>query len=201
MNEIFSFRRELNIKKIIIVVLIILIIISIILWKFFISANNSEAKKITSADSNNQTTTFYSENKKITLTFPNSYDFIQYKPKNNYLLELRNENNLNIFITKETLLDDTLLSEIVNADLKSYVAQFNNSSNVSNISEFDRGGTPAYTYSLHYLDSKTNTAYYLQTIWIENNNDYYILDIEFPLNSLNENSKIINDILNSIIIN
>ena len=62
-------------------------------------------------------------------------------------------------------------------------------------------GFPAYTYSFHYLDSQTNTGYYLQTIWIENNNKYYILDVEFPVKTLNENSKIINDILNSIVIN
>lgn len=198
MNEIFEFRRELNIKKIMILVLIILIILGIVLWN---SLSPSENKDVQNVISENPNTTFYSENKKIELTLSNTYNFTQYKPTNNYLLEIRNENNLNIFISEENLLEGKSLSDIVSADLKTYVSEFNNSSNVSNVSEFDRGGTPAYTYSFHYLDSKTKTAYYLQTIWLENNNNYYILDIEFPLSSLNENSKIINDVLNSIVIN
>lgn len=198
MNEIFSFRKELNIKKIIIVVLIILIIIGLIICKVLFPSEKTEVIKSNPESPNSS---FYSEDKKISLSLSKSYNFIQYKPTNNYLLELRNDNNLNIFITEEKPLENQTLSKIVSADLTYYTSQFNNVANISNISEFDRGGTPAYTYSFHYLDSKTNTEYYLQTIWIEYNENYYILDVEFPLKTLNENSKIINDILNSIIIN
>lgn len=198
MNEIFEFRKKLNIKKILIVSLLFFILLVIILWKFFMPKEKFELNK---NDSKSSFSTFYSKNKEVSLSLSKNYNFIQYQPANNYLLELRNENNLDIFISKEAILENKLLSEIVSTDFKSYIEQFNNSSNISNIAEFDRGGLPAYTYSFHYLDSKTNTQYYIQTIWIEYNNYYYILDIEFPLNSLNENSKIINDILNSIIIN
>lgn len=201
MNEIFSFRKELNIKRIIIVVLIILVIlgfIGFIVWK----ALPPNPKTVSKNNKNeNADSVFYSENQNISLTLSNSYNFIQHKSNSNYVLELRNENNLNVFVTEENSLENLTFSELVEADLKSYVSQFNNFSNVSNISEIDRGGNPAYTYSFHYLDSNTKTAYYLQSIWIEYNNKYYILDIEFPLNSLSENSKIINEILNSIVIN
>lgn len=202
MHEIFEFRKELNIKKIIFVVLIFIIILIFIILKFFIPkdfSNTQLSENINSFESNESI--FYSSNQKISLKLSNDYNFIQYKPKNDYILELRNSNNLGIFISEESLIYDKPLSEIVKADFDAYVAQFNNSTNVSNISEFDRGGFPAYTYSFHYLDSQTRTGYYLQTIWLENNNKYYIIDIEFPANTLNENSKIINDILNSIIIN
>lgn len=198
MNEIFSFRKELNIKKIVLVILIIFCIMGIILWNLF-SPNEKTEKENSNIE--NLNSVFYSENKKVSLTLSNSYKFIQYKPNSNYILELRNEDNLNIFITEENLLENLTFSELVSADLKSYVSQFANSSNVSNISEFNKDGKPAYTYSFHYLDSNTKTAYYLQTIWIEYNDKYYIIDVEFPLSSLNENSKIINDILNSITIN
>ncbi len=198
MNEIFEFRKELNIKKILIIALIIFVIMGAILWKAFSPSEESPHIKIKSEISESK---FYSQNKIFSLTLSNSYNFIQYEPVSNYILELRNENNLNIFVSEEDLLQNLTLSELVNADLKSYVAKFENSSNISNISEIDRGGKPAYTYSLHYLDTNTKTAYYLQTIWLEYNDKYYIIDIEFPLNSLNENSKIINDVLNSIVIN
>lgn len=197
MNEIFEFRKELNIKKILIVILLILIITGLILWKVFSPSERSSLKikdEITESK-------FYSKNKTFSLTLSNSYNFIQFEPDQNHILELRNENNLNIFVAEENSLQNSTLAELVEADLKSYVAQFEKSSDISNVSEFDRGGKPAYTYSLHYLDKNTKTAYYLQTIWIEYNNKYYIIDIEFPLNSLNENSKIINDVLNSIVIN
>lgn len=198
MNQIFEFRKELNIKKILIVLLIFFIIAGLILWKVF-----SPSEESLSVKTKNEVTEskFYSKNKNFSLTLSNSYNFIQFDPVQNHILELRNENNLNIFVAEENLIHNLTLSELAEADLKSYVAQFENSSNISNVSEFDRGGKPAYTYSLHYLDSNTKTAYYLQTIWIEYNDKYYIIDIEFPLSSLNENSKIVNDVLNSIVIN
>ena len=198
MNQIFEFRKELNIKKILIVLLIIFIITGIILWKVFSPSEESSSVKIKDEVTESK---FYSKNKNFSLTLSSSYNFIQFDPAESHILELRNENNLNIFVAEENLLQNLTLAELVEADLKSFVAQFKKSSDISNVTEFDRGGKPAYTYSFHYLDSNTKTAYYLQTIWIEYNDRYYIIDIEFPLNSLNENSKIINDVLNSIVIN
>ena len=198
MNQIFEFRKELNIKKILIVLLIIFIIPGIILWKVFSPSEESSSVKIKDEVTESK---FYSKNKNFSLTLSSSYNFVQFDPAESHILELRNENNLNIFVAEENLLQNLTLAELVEADLKSFVAQFEKSSDISNVTEFDRGGKPAYTYSFHYLDSNTKTAYYLQTIWIEYNDRYYIIDIEFPLNSLNENSKIINDVLNSIVIN
>lgn len=198
MNQIFEFRKELNIKKILIVLLIIFIITGLILWKVFSPSEESSSVKIKDEVTESK---FYSKNKNFSLTLSSSYNFIQFDPAESHILELRNENNLNIFVAEENLLQNLTLAELVEADLKSFVAQFKKSSDISNVTEFDRGGKPAYTYSFHYLDSNTKTAYYLQTIWIEYNDRYYIIDIEFPLNSLNENSKIINDVLNSIVIN
>ena len=198
MNQIFEFRKELNIKKILIVLLIIFIITGLILWKVFSPSEESSSVKIKDEVTESK---FYSKNKNFSLTLSSSYNFIQFDPAESHILELRNENNLNIFVAEENLLQNLTLAELVEADLKSFVAQFEKSSDISNVTEFDRGGKPAYTYSFHYLDSNTKTAYYLQTIWIEYNDRYYIIDIEFPLNSLNENSKIINDVLNSIVIN
>ena len=198
MNQIFEFRKELNIKKILIVLLIIFIITGLILWKVFSPSEESSSVKIKDEVTESK---FYSKNKNFSLTLSSSYNFVQFDPAESHILELRNENNLNIFVAEENLLQNLTLAELVEADLKSFVAQFEKSSDISNVTEFDRGGKPAYTYSFHYLDSNTKTAYYLQTIWIEYNDRYYIIDIEFPLNSLNENSKIINDVLNSIVIN
>lgn len=202
MNEIFSFRKELNIKKIIILILIIPLIIGIVIWKLSPSIEEKVEQKIEKKiEDENPNTIFYSENKNISLELSKTYNFTQYFPTNNYQLELRNENNLNIFISEEKKLENQVLSEIVSADQAAYISNFDKYSNLSSVSEFDRNGNLAYTYCFHYLDSKTKTAYYLQTIWLETNENYYILDIEFPLDTLSENSKIINEILNSLTIN
>lgn len=137
MHEIFEFRKELNIKKIIIVILILLLIIGIICLKLFIPKEKSSSSN--SNHSLNTHSVFYSTNKKVSLNLPIDYNFIQYFPTNNYILELRNANNLGIFISEEKLIEDHSLYEIVKLDLDSYISQFNNSTNISNISEFDRG--------------------------------------------------------------
>ncbi len=198
MHEIFSFRKELNIKKIIIISIISVIVLGLLIWILLPPAKET-IEKIEEKD--NPNAVFYSQDKTITLELPKTYNFTQYIPTNNYIFELRNTDNLNIFISEVSKIQNKELADVISADQSSYISQFNKYSNLSNVSEFDLGGLKAYSYSFHYLDSKTKIAYYLQTIWLQKNDNYYILDIEFPLDSLSENSKIINDVLNSIIIN
>lgn len=198
MHEIFSFRKELNIKKIAILAIIIVLIIGIVIWKLFPPVKKTIEEKV---EDSNPIASFSSQNGNINLDLSKEYNFTQYYPINNYLLELRNEDNLNIFIAEGGKIQNQVFSEVVSADQTAYIANFNKYSNLSSVSEFNLSGSLAYTYSFHYLDTKTKIAYYLQTIWIEKNDKYYIIDIEFPLDSLNENSKIINDVLNSLTIN
>ena len=198
MHEIFSFRKELNIKKIIIISIISVIVLGLLIWILLPPAKETIEK---TEEKDNPNAVFYSQDKTITLELPKTYNFTQYIPTNNYIFELRNTDNLNIFISEVSKIQNKELADVISADQSSYISQFNKYSNLSNVSEFDLGGLKAYSYSFHYLDSKTKIAYYLQTIWLQKNDNYYILDIEFPLDSLSENSKIINDVLNSIIIN
>ena len=191
MNQIFEFRKELNIKKLVIV---IIVAIAIILGIIFAASHISkkEEEKIEAEKPNK---TFYSADKSISLDFLKTYEFKQYNPQKGYLIELRTPNNLNIFVAKKDLLSGKSLYDIASADLKTYINEFTNYSNISELNEFDYNENKAYTYSLHYLSSKT--PYYLQTIWIETANAYYTLDIEFPLDDLNNYTNIINDTINS----
>ena len=107
MHEIFEFRKQLNIKKIIIVILFFLIILAIIILKFFIPKDSTDISSNTPLiSSNDSETIFYGNNKKISLKLSNDYNFTQYKPKNNYILELRNNGNLGIFISEENFIDN-----------------------------------------------------------------------------------------------
>lgn len=197
MHEIFSFRKELNTKKIIILASIIILIIGIIIWKLLPPVKETIEEKV---EESNPIANFHSENENIVLELSKEYNFTQYSSTNNYLLELRNDDNLNIFITEENMIPNQILAEVVSSDQTAYISNFDKYSNLSSVSEFNLNNSLAYTYSFQYLDSKTKLAYYLQTIWIEKNDKYYIIDIEFPLDSLDENSKIINDVLNTLTI-
>ena len=130
MNEVFSFRKELNIKKIIIVILIIALIVGIVIWKHSSSTEQKENQKV---EDTNPNTTFYSENQNISLELSKDYNFTQYFPANNYLLELRNNDNLNIFISEENVLENKNLSEIVSADQAAYLSNFDKYNNLSSV--------------------------------------------------------------------
>ena len=125
----------------------------------------------------------------------NSFNLKQYQPKQNYLLELRSENNLNIFVSKANALSNRTLSEIANADKTAFLQNFPNNSNLSDIKELSVNNNLAYTYSFHYLDKNLNQAFYLQVIWLQIGDIYYTFDIEFPLDDLSFNINIATSVL------
>lgn len=197
MNEIFSFHRELNIKKILFVSILILLILIFIINAILELIQARKEKKLEEASPNS---IFYDDNNSISLELSKQYGLTQYTSTEDYLIELRSENNLDIFISCKQLLKNRSLYDIAYADSLSYKEEFNNYSNLSEIKEFTQNDSLAYTYSLHYLDSRTKTTFYLQVIWIECENAYYIIDIEFPLDDLNNYTNIINETLDSFII-
>lgn len=194
MNELFQFHRELNIKKVLILAIIIILIILIFLVpKIF---KKTEDQKAEISDPN---ITFMSNDKSISLLLPKEYGFSEYKPKQNYILELRTENNIDIFVSHKELVPDRNFNNIVSTDRESYIKTFDTYSNLSEIADLNINGNQAYSYSLHYLDN--NIAYFLQIIWIQTDTGYYVIDIEFPLDTLNSNHKLINDIITNFKIN
>lgn len=194
MNQIFEFRKKINVKKLAIVILIGIALILVIIFTHSLISK----KKVEKIESEKPNKTFYSADKSISLDFLKTYEFAQYAPKDGYLMELRTPKSLNIFVSKNTILPEKTLYDIASADLKTYINEFTNYSNISELNEFDYNGNKAYTYSLHYLSSKT--PYYLQVIWLETANTYYTLDIEFPLEDLNNYTNVINDTINSFVI-
>lgn len=202
--ETFKFRRELNIKKILLIAVLI-ILIAIVL--FFIVkhiiriANTNQTGKTLSAK------TYYDKDKSVSLLLDKElnkkYKFKQYNSINDYILEVRSENNIGIFISKKDLIEDKDFKQVVEADCRGYVEQFSNYTNSSEPQEFQTNLSPnAYTYSLQYLEKSSNTPYYLQVTWIELDDCYYIIDLEMPNSILQETpeegSAIITDILSNI---
>ena len=86
---------------------------------------------------------------------------------------------------------------MASADSNSYIENFKTYSNLSSLSEFDFNNNTAYTYSFHYLDSSNKTPFYLQIVWLQTENCYYIFDVEFPVENMENYTKIVNEILTS----
>ena len=192
MNEIFEYRKKLNIKKIALAIILILFIVIMILDLVSEITNKKEPINV---DAQNPNAIFYDSNNTISIELSKQYELSEYKPSGDYLIELRSPNNLNIFISHQDLIENRTLSSIVSSDLRSYIEEYTSYSNLSDVTEFTVKDKIAYTYSFHYLDSKTNTPYYLQVVWLESENGYYIFDIEFPLENLNNYTKIVNETL------
>lgn len=190
MNELFEFHKELNFKKILIVVAFLLIFIFLII---FIPKTGKEIKE-KHIENANPNSTFSSKDNSINIELSKQYGFLEYTPAQDYILELRSNNKTNLFVSKKPLYENKTLENVVSADKTSYIAKFKSYSNLSNITELAISGFPAYTYSFHYLNKKT--AYYLQIIWVETDTCYYVIDVEFPLDSLNDNHVIINNLVN-----
>lgn len=196
MNELFNFRRQLNIAKVLVVAASLIIIIIIAFVFFTPNTNkNKEQIKIGSETHENKILDFKDKNNEIILSLNSSYGLSQFDSIQDYILELRSEDNLNIFIEKKILSTDKILYNIVTKDKEDYSKKFNSISNISDIREITLAdGTIGYTYGFHYLDKRTRQTYYLQIIWIQKNTSYYITSIEFPLDKLDSYSKIINEL-------
>jgi hypothetical protein len=200
MNEIFNFRRQLNIAKVLVVIASFIIII-IIAFVFF-TPNNNEKPLSTNTiieTHENKISDFKSKNNEIILSLNNSYGLSQFDSIQDYILELRSEDNLNIFIEKKNLSTDKILYNLVSKDKEIYIEEFNSISNISDIREITiADGIIGYTYGFHYLDNRMKKPFYLQIIWIQKNSNYYILSAEFPLDKLDSYSKIINEITTNL---
>lgn len=199
MNEIFNFHKQLNIAKVATVVFFAIIIISLAVI-FFIPKKEAPNKKLNTTENvKNENKPFEDKNQLISLTLDKSYGLAQYDSTQDYILELRSDNDLNIFIEKEKIIPDRILYNIVNKDKEIYIKEFSTTSNISDIREVSfTNGSKGYTYCFHYQDSKTKKPYYLQIIWAQGIDNYYVISIDFPLDKLTTFSRIINEITNGI---
>lgn len=195
MKNFLNNLEVINYKKIIIAIIILLFFILL-----FILLNSK--KEIDQTENlysvpTKTSTVFFSKDKTASVELANSLKLTQLDSESGYILELKSNNNLNIYVSKEETLSNKTLSEIVNADKEIYLQNFSNTSNISDLKELLVGENPAYIYSLHYLDNSINQAFYLQVIWLQIDNYYYVFDIEFPLDDLSIYTNIATDVLST----
>lgn len=199
MYDFYEEPRHLNKKKVVIVsaILVLIVILIIFLIAHKISTPKNEPESQASAPNS---TIFNSFDHSFSVELSNAFNLKNTDSGLGYLMELRSENNLNIFIAKENNLQNQTLSEIIEADKIAFLENFDNS-NVSETKELSVNGNLAYTYSFHYLDKTLNKAFYLQVTWLQIEDSLYIFDIEFPLDDLAFNTNIASAVLSSFKVN
>ena len=200
MDELFfKWRKTLNIKKVIITSIIIITFILIVIFLTIPKESNTTNTVVPLVINNQEKNTsyFFDKNHLISLELSNNDGFKNYLPQNNYILELRNDSNLNIFISQKDSIIGRSLNDVVSADRLAYTETFSKVSNISELKELTINDRSAFTYSFHYLDEILNKTFYIQITWVNINSNYYVFDIEFPLEDLSLYTNIITDVLSS----
>ena len=195
MYDFYEEPRHLNMKKVIgISIVLVVLLIGLIIW----IAQKISAPKVTpNLETTPTSTVFYSQDHSASIELSNHFNLEPRDSDLGYFIELHSENNLNIFVAKETMLPNQELASIVEADKIAYLDNFESHSNLSDTKQLSVNDHLAYTYSFHYLDKSLNQAFYLQTTWLQINDDLYVFDIEFPLDDLAFNTNITSSVLSS----
>lgn len=200
-NKFYWEPQLLNMKKVLVIILIVIILIACISVNI-IKKNNtteSEQQSISNTKVQNKSSIFYSDDKSISIELLNSYKLKKYD--SDYLLELRSDDNLNIFVDKNPAIENKNLSDLMEKDKTAFLSTFEASSNISEIKQISINDNPIYTYSFHYLDNNLNTTFYLQVMWLQINDTYYTFDVEFPLDSLSFFTNVPTSVLYSFSVN
>ena len=195
-NFDFNF-RNLERKQIILIVSIIISII-ILITVICIFAINSHKKALSFGKDLGENRLFTGKNDSVTVTVSKDYKLKQYNTYLDYLLELRNDNNLSIFVKKidNSLIGNKTLANLIRGDRTTYIKEFNSVTNLSEIIDFTVNNNSASTYNFQYVDTKQNQTYYLQVVFLQIDNNIYVFDFDFPIESSDYNN-LVNDFLNN----
>jgi uncharacterized protein YpmB len=194
MSKIFEFHRTLNKKKIAIFIIIIIIILLLIL--FIIEHCNESFEKF--EESSVSSVTFIDKNNELSIELSKKYNLsLANIQESNHVLDLSSPDELYISISKEDLISNRSLADVVEADKKVFTENFSNISNISDISEVTTNNMQSCTYNFNYINSESNKTYYLQTLWIQTESNYYIIDVSYIQNDSQDYNNLFNDIVSN----
>lgn len=179
-----STHKQKLIVGILILIILILLIVAILVLRFWKSGTY-------------KTTTFVSSKKDFSIILSDNLEMNVYNNSSyDLLLKSTSESNKNtIAISSFTEINSIYpLQDIIEADKKNYISQFEN---VSNISEISEGNLSKNLYNFHKYSFETNKLY-LEVYWIEFNNKYYIFDFVSDKNSSVSLKSNINSILETL---
>jgi hypothetical protein len=195
MNALIKY-PNLNKKKVAIAIASIVIFLLLIII-IVVNCVNHKDKETNLGEEIGDNRIFYDENRIVSVETSKDYELKQYYTYTNYLLELRNSNDLNIFVSKIDNDNGKSLEALARADKTTYIKEFKSISNLADIKTLTINENEAATYSFHYLDSNQNKAFYLQVVFMNINNNIYVFDFDFPLDDLTLYSNFITNFLSA----
>ncbi len=171
-------------KKFLIIFLIIAVIIFLIIFFSF--------KKEKKQDYHVEDTVFNSSDSSLSLTLPGEFKFEE-KKDDNFLLAVESPSTeAGVYISSIPASSIRDVSKFIEDEKDDFISHFNNTSNVSNISQLTIQGFSSSNYHFNYGDNG-----YVDVYWILKDSIYYVID--FRVNKeLNDFSTHINDVLTSL---
>lgn len=141
-----------------------------------------------------KTTTFYSKDKSISLTIEDNLelDILNNNTSEHDLLLTSVSNNNTIAVSKTKKNPVYSANDFVNADKSNYASEFENSINISDISQ---GKVSGYTYYKYSFETDTS---FIEVYWITTNDYYYVIDFACDKNSSIDLKSNITKILDTI---
>lgn len=192
MNELFEFRKHLNIKKLLITIGILLLIIFIII-KFWPQSTQKKLEKEAAA---NPYKTFSSSDKSFSLELPKRYNLTE--TYDNDITYLKSDDGLQIKIEEKTIVVGKSLNDIASSDKKVYTAKFENAYNISDLKSFSlENGSSLSSYKYDFSYAQNNSEYNIQVFWIQGNSNYYIITLCIPANVASNYQSIETEIISS----
>lgn len=172
-------------KKILFIVISILILIVIIGVFIFLRLKNKNSSDV-----------LFSSNQELSIEIPKKLKLEQIQNPN-YILYLQS-NNLRIRVSKINRFLNKSLEKIIEADKETYLKNFQNYNNVSDIIHLEINGYNSYMYTFDFTTTSPNIILSSKNIAIEQNDVIYMID--FTVNSafIQNSNEIINEILLSL---
>ncbi len=175
-------------KKIIIAVIALVVLVAIFLLILFLSFGHK--KKVESGSVN-----FSTSDSSITLTVPRSFEFKEAND-DSFIMSLKSPNSLSgIYISKVEVSNIRDMSKYLEADKKTFTANFDNPYNVSDITETTIQGFQTFNYNFNYASGN-----YVDVYLIYKDSTFYVLDFDSHKSDLDLSSHI-SEIINSLKIN
>ena len=142
----------------------------------------------------------YSKNNSVSIQFSDTLSLYDSpKEDSELLINLCSDENLYVTSSKFPKVLDKNLKELLNADKYSYINNYPNSFNVSEIYPIQINNYNCFAYNFYYKEDLNGSYidYFVTTVWIEKDSNIYILDIKLPANLVESKLDKLNDLIYS----
>lgn len=153
-------------------------------------------------DKKDNYTTINSLDNKFSINMPNTINYkINTNPSNDFTIDLySDEDEMFMYATTIEKKREIDLYTVANDDKTLYFKDKENIREDTGITETKVNGNKAYQYSLIYFDKAANTDFFCHIVWIENENNIYVLNFEVSNKNAEKYKEKFIDIQNSFVI-